>query len=169
MARFPAAIELEALLNLGDGQSDATVALEGAVDLDRAALEDAANLGQDVRVGPVDLDQDVLVALVDLDRAVLEAWVSLGQDRLEGRQEQLDGLVCRGHHQRMEARCSTRWRRELMPYWFCFLGCFLLIGDRRMLLDPVSQFIQPLAVVIGAGFRGRSRVRSRDWSWSGGG
>ncbi len=139
MARFPAAIELEALLNLGDGQSDATVALEGAVDLDRAALEDAANLGQDVRVGPVDLDQDVrvgpvdldqdvLVALVDLDRAVLEVWVSLGQDRLEGRQERLDGLVCREYRQRMEGRCSTRWRRELMPYWFCFLGCFYLSG-----------------------------------------
>ena len=128
MARFPAAIELEALLNLGDGQSDATVALEGAVDLDRAALEDAANLGQDVRVGPVDLDQDVLVALVDLDRAVLEVWVSLGQDRLEGRQERLDGLVCREYRQRMEVRCSTRWRRELMPYWVLFFGVFFYLS-----------------------------------------
>jgi hypothetical protein len=128
VARFPAAIELAALLNLEDGQSDATVALEGAVDLDQVALEDAANLGQDVRVGPVDLDQDVLVALADLDRVVMEVWVSLGQDRLEGRQERLDGLVCREYRQRMEVRCSTRWRRELMPYWFCFLGCFYLSG-----------------------------------------
>jgi hypothetical protein len=129
VARFPAAIGLEALLNLEDGQSDATVALEDAADLDRVVLEDVANLDRDVRVGPASLDQDVLVALADLDRVVLEVWVSLGQDRLEGRQERLDGLVCREYRQRMEGHCSTRWRRELMPYWFCFWGVFTYRGQ----------------------------------------
>ena len=111
-----AAGRLAALPNPEDGLGAADGRL-GATD----AAVAQGDPGQAVAAVQAVLDQEFLEVAVNLDQACREVWVNLDRDVPVVRREQLDASACRGHHQRMEVRCSTRWRCELMPYWFSFM------------------------------------------------
>jgi hypothetical protein len=111
-----AAGRLAALPNPEDGLG----AVDGRLGATDAAVVPEA-LGQAVAAVQAVLDRVAPEAAAILDQACREVWVNLDRDVPVVRREQLDASACRGHHQRMEVRCSTRWRCELMPYWFSFM------------------------------------------------